>query len=555
MLFNSFEFFIFLGCVYLAYRVLPFRAQNWLLLAAGYLFYGWWDVRFLYLIAFSTTVDFSIGLLLSGKPMTTRQRATASLFLLAAAAMFLCPGWQALSSGRDARAASAVLTPQPLGLLVLAGTAAFLIAANLLIERLPSLPNERRRWLLILASVAVNLTFLGVFKYANFFIDSAGQALAAAGLDPLPFRLSVILPVGISFYTFQSLSYTIDVYRRRVVPTDNFWDFALFVAYFPPMVAGPIERGAHLLPQLTRPRRIRLAQSMDGVVLILLGLFKKVAIADGLARSVDSVFNSTGAVSQSDIALASVLFAIQIFCDFSGYSDIARGVSKLLGIDLLLNFNLPYLSRNPSEFWTRWHISLSSWLRDYLYIPLGGNRRGRLRTYANLMATMMLGGLWHGAAWNFVLWGAYQGALLCAHKGWVDHGAARLSRLTGSAIRPGPSPATGWRAPIAMAVFFVFCCYGWLLFRAHSFEQIALFTTQLAGLGKAAPATIATPPVSATLGVAALIGLHLIDYHAVRLESFIRWQPQFQAAVYAALIFIFVMGLSNAPVQFIYFQF
>ena len=554
MLFNSIEFFIFLGCVYLAYRVLPFRWQNWLLLAAGYLFYGWWDVRFLYLIAFSTTVDFSIGLLLSGQPMTARQRATASLFLLSAAALFLCPSWQALSAARDARFWSAVLTPQPLGLLVLAGTAAVLAAANLLIERLPRLPEERRRWLLILASVAVNLTFLGVFKYANFFIDSAGQALAAAGFDPLSFRLSVILPVGISFYTFQSLSYTIDVYRRRVVPTDNFWDFALFVAYFPPMVAGPIERGAHLLPQLTRPRRLRLAQSMDGVVLILLGLFKKVAIADGLARSVDSVFNSTGAVSQSDIALASVLFAIQIFCDFSGYSDIARGVSKLLGIDLLLNFNLPYLSRNPSEFWTRWHISLSSWLRDYLYIPLGGNRRGRWRTYLNLMATMMLGGLWHGAAWNFVLWGAYQGALLCAHKTWTDHGAAAWAKATGtSGVRA--TPAAGWRAPIATAVFFAFCCYGWLLFRAHSFEQIVTFTTQLVGLGKAGPAVIATPPISATLGVAVLILLHLADYHAVRLESFTRWQPQFQAAVYAALIFIFVMGLSNAPVQFIYFQF
>ena len=243
---------------------------------------------------------------------------------------------------------STFLTPRTMGLQVLAGTMIFVLIANLLIDRIAHMPKERRRKMLIFCSVFVNLGFLGFFKYFNFFIDSAEDAFRSIGIDPTNLRLAVVLPVGISFYTFQSLSYTIDVYRKRIAPTSHFWDFALFVAYFPPLVAGPIERAWHLLPQLTMPRRIRFAQSMDGIVLILLGLFKKVAIADGVAPAVDSVFTSSGAVSQTDVALATLLFAIQIFCDFSGYSDIARGVSKLFGIELILNFQ-PALFLEESE--------------------------------------------------------------------------------------------------------------------------------------------------------------------------------------------------------------
>jgi D-alanyl-lipoteichoic acid acyltransferase DltB (MBOAT superfamily) len=399
MLFNSLEFFFFLAPVYALYRLLPFRFQNWLLLAAGYVFYGWWDVRFLFLIAFSTTVDFTLGLLMERPRLSRGTRTTASLFLPLAALLFLCPDWAALQHGRG-DVVRDLLTVQPLGLQVLAGTILFVLVANLAIDRLPQMAEAPRRKLLVIASVIVNLTFLGFFKYFNFFIDSANAAVTRLGFDAANFRLDVVLPVGISFYTFQSLSYTIDVYRRRVQPTAHFWDFALFVAYFPPMVAGPIERARHLLPQLTQPRRIRLTQSTHGIVLILIGLFKKIAIADGLAPVVDRIYGSSGAVSQSDVAIATVLFSVQILCDFSGYSDIARGVSKLLGIDLMVNFNLPYFSRNPSEFWRRWHISLSSWLRDYLYVSLGGNRRGPWRTYLNLFLTMLLGGLWHGAAWT-----------------------------------------------------------------------------------------------------------------------------------------------------------
>jgi D-alanyl-lipoteichoic acid acyltransferase DltB (MBOAT superfamily) len=370
--------------------------------------------------------------------------------------------------------------------------------------------------------------------------------------------------VGISFYTFQSLSYTIEVYRRRVVPTSRFWDFALFVAYFPPMVAGPIERAQHLLPQLTNPRRIRLTQSMDGIVLILLGLFKKVAIADGVAPAVNAVFSSSGAVSQSDVALATLLFAIQILCDFSGYSDIARGVSKLFGIDLILNFNLPYFSKNPSEFWRRWHISLSSWLRDYLYIPLGGSRRGTVRTYINLFLTMLLGGLWHGAAWNYVLWGAYQGALLCGHRLLTgghetlptsQEAVGGTTDIHGGAVS-APRLLPSWiSTPLRMGLFFLFCCYGWMLFRAHSFDQIRTFTELLFGFGANAPSVITKPTTSALLGIVVLIALQVCDYRAGVLESFTRWRPALQGLLYAILFFILIMGTSNAPVQFIYFQF
>jgi alginate O-acetyltransferase complex protein AlgI len=564
MLFNSLEFFVFLACVYVLYRILPFRWQNWMLLVAGYVFYGFWDVRFLFLIAFSTTVDFSIGMLMADRAMPARHRWTASLFLVGAAFLALCPNWSALKAGVASANSSAFFTPQTLGIEVLAGTLIFVLIANLVISAITRPAAGINRKALIVCSVFVNLAFLGFFKYFNFFVGTAEHSLRAMGIDPANFRLSVVLPVGISFYTFQSLSYTIDVYRRRIAPTARFWDFALFVAYFPPMVAGPIERARHLLPQITKPRRIRLAQSMDGIVLILLGLFKKVAIADGVAPAVASVFTSTGSVSQSDVALATFLFAIQIFCDFSGYSDIARGVSKLLGIELILNFNLPYFSKNPSEFWRRWHISLSSWLRDYLYIPLGGNRFGPARTYFNLFLTMLLGGLWHGAAWNYVLWGGYQGALLCCHR-LLTHGSDTLptsnEAIAGTSNRHGGATRAARRlpkwlsTPLRMAVFFVFCCYGWLLFRAHSFDQIEVFTARLFGFGVAVPSVATKPTTSALLGIVVLSVLQVCDYRTGRLESFKRWPMPFQGLLYATIIFVLIMGTSNAPVQFIYFQF
>jgi alginate O-acetyltransferase complex protein AlgI len=564
MLFNSLEFFAFLAPLYILYRLFPFRWQNWLLLLAGYIFYGWWDVRFLFLIAFSTTVDFTIGLLMEQPRLTRSTRTTISLFLPLSALLFLCPNWEALQHHEGSLLAD-LTTVQPMGLQVLVGTILFTILANLAIDRLPRMEEAPRRKLLIIASVLVNLTFLGFFKYFNFFVDSADAALAGLGFNAANLRLDVVLPVGISFYTFQSLSYTIDVYRRRAKPTSSFWDFALFVAYFPPMVAGPIERARHLLPQLTSPRPIRLAQTTHGVVLILIGLFKKIAIADGLAPVVNAIYGTTGDVSQSDVAIATALFAVQILCDFSGYSDVARGVSKLLGIDLMVNFNLPYFSRNPSEFWRRWHISLSSWLRDYLYISFGGNRGGEWKTYRNLFLTMLLGGLWHGAAWTFILWGAYQGLLLVVHRA-ATHGRQTLPSSR-EAIRettdePGGAAARArllpvWiSTPVRIAVFMLFVCYGWMLFRASSFGQIADFTAKLVGLAPSvAHNALPDIPLSASAGMLVLFAMQFVDYRAGRLESFMRWPAIVQGALYAVLLFILAMGLSNAPAQFIYFQF
>lgn len=554
MLFNSLTFFIFFAVVYTLYRALPFRGQNWMLLAAGYLFYGWWDVRFLFLIAFSTTVDFWIGALLGKGRIAPRQRLISSLFLVTVAVLALNVDWHALATADLA----GLLRPTPIGLWTVAGALAAVTGANAIYPLITRLEAGKQRRLLLFTTVAVNLGFLAAFKYFNFFVGSAEAVLEALHWHVEPVVLHVVLPVGISFYTFQSLSYTIDVSRGRVAPARRFFDFALFVAFFPPLVAGPIERARHLLPQLQRPRTIRLNQSMHGVVLILYGLFKKVAIADGLAGSVDAVFHSTGAVSTVDVALATVLFAFQIFCDFSGYTDIARGVAKLLGIELMVNFNVPYLSRNPSEFWRRWHISLSSWLRDYLYISLGGNRKGEARTYANLMATMALGGLWHGAAMNFILWGIYQGVLLCAHRLLTGK---RRSLPTGRAAMTGHAAGgyafartTLWTG-FSIAVFFVLMCYGWLLFRAQSFEQIVQFSAILIGHGGGASAIIPRPPISALAGLAVLIVLQFVEWRDGRPECFRYWPRPVQGALYAVLLFILAMGTSNVPAQFIYFQF
>ena len=291
-------------------------------------------------------------------------------------------------------------------------------------------------------------------------------------------RFRSCLPVGISFYTFQTMSYTIDVYRKKLRATGNFLDFALFVTFFPQLVAGPIERATHLLPLIQQKRVFSIDETVRGLFLILLGLVKKMAIADGVSGAVAAVYGSQSPVSGLDVVLATYAFAFQILCDFSAYTDIARGSSKLLGIDLMINFNAPYFAKSPSDFWQRWHISLSTWLRDYLYIPLGGNRFGSLATYRNLMITMVLGGLWHGAAWNFVLWGIYQGAVLCLF---------RLFQPMNSGRKPSSTPTTSpWARLAASAndafqiiLYFQITCYGWLLFRSDSFSQIKKLTSSL----------------------------------------------------------------------------
>ncbi len=302
----------------------------------------------------------------------------------------------------------------------------------------------------LLFSLCANLGFLGFFKYYNFFLENLETLLGVRGP-----ALSVIVPVGISFYTFQTMSYTIDVHRERLRPTESFLDFALYVAFFPQLVAGPIERASSLLPQLSGPAAASLSRICSGAHLIAWGLFKKCVIADNLGpRVVDPIFDPAVNVTGWVVLLGTYAFAYQIYCDFSGYSDIAIGCARIMGFDFRENFNLPYFAVDPSDFWRRWHISLSSWLRDYLYISLGGNRSGQ--TQRNLMLTMLLGGLWHGASWNFVVWGYYHGILLVLFR--LDASGLKLwSRLS---------------QPLRIFLFFHLTCIGWLIFRVRDMEQL-----------------------------------------------------------------------------------
>jgi alginate O-acetyltransferase complex protein AlgI len=322
--------------------------------------------------------------------------------------------------------------------------------------------SERVRKRLVATSVTANLLVLGTFKYFNFFRESLEQLLNQFGAGMHGHAWRIVLPVGVSFYTFQSIGYVVDVYRRRLEPCRNFVRFLAFVSFFPQLVAGPIERGAHMLPQFSRTLEIRRADIEAGLWLVLWGMFKKVVIADNLAPLVDLVFDHPVA-SGPMVILGTVAFGLQIYCDFSGYTDIARGVARLLGFELMLNFNLPYFATSVRDFWGRWHISLSTWLRDYLYIPLGGNRRGLVRTWLNLAITMLLGGLWHGAAANFILWGAWHGTGLIVNHAWLRHAPP------------------GWRVPrpLAWLLTQTFVFGGWLLFRVRSMAQIAAMTSSL----------------------------------------------------------------------------
>ncbi len=324
-----------------------------------------------------------------------------------------------------------------------------------------SAPPERRKYLIL--SVITNLGILGFFKYFNFFNENLVRLAAAFGWQLSPVALDIILPVGISFYTFQSMSYTIDIYRGELKAHDSLQEFALFVAFFPQLVAGPIERARHLLPQIARPRHVTWEQICEGSYLILWGIFLKVYVADNLALVVDATYAPDFQPGKEQVILATYAFAFQIFGDFAGYSSIARGVSKCLGFEIMNNFHAPYMAASPSDFWRRWHISLSTWLKDYLYIPLGGNRHGTFATLRNLMLTMVIGGLWHGAAWTFVLWGFYHGVLLVLYRMAAGWGKSLWDRMT--ALRP-----LGYF--IRMIFFFHLVCLGWLLFRAESLDQV-----------------------------------------------------------------------------------
>lgn len=326
--------------------------------------------------------------------------------------------------------------------------------------------NTRKRKILLFISVLVNLGLLGVFKYYNFFISSFADVLTPFGFKTG--SLEIILPIGISFYTFQTMSYTIDVYRKKLDVCHNLLDFALFVAFFPQLVAGPIVRAAHFIPQLKRPRHIHLLNIYCGVRIFIMGLFKKVVLADNLASFVDPVFENPSVFSGPTLWFAIIAYALQIYADFSGYSEMAIGSARILGFVFPRNFNMPYIAKNFSEFWQRWHISLSSWLRDYLYIPLGGNRKGPSRTFINLMLTMLLGGLWHGAAWTFIFWGGLHGAALSIQR-VVDMVKFKNVGISSKFMKG----IVGW------AVTFLTVLIAWVFFRAQTFEKSILYLKRM----------------------------------------------------------------------------
>lgn len=311
--------------------------------------------------------------------------------------------------------------------------------------------QQRKFWLV--TSVVVNLAVLGLFKYFNFFIDSANAVLAS--LDVRFPHLNILLPIGISFIIFEVMSYTIDIYRRENKSTSSFFDLALLVAFFPHLIAGPILKPKDFLPQLEKAILIRVPNLILGSQIFLVGLVKKIMVADRLALFIEPVFANPAAYDSLTVWLAVFAYALQIYCDFSGYSDMAIGSAKMMGFDIPMNFNFPYISRNITEFWRRWHISLSSWLRDYLYISLGGNRKGQVRTYINLMLVMLLGGLWHGASWNFVVWGGLHGVALAIHRAF-----SQRFKINSSPVIAGLS----WLGT------FIFVCTAWVFFRSPDFS-------------------------------------------------------------------------------------
>ena len=388
MLFNSIEFVIFFPLVLALYWWVFNRAsassRNLFLLVASYLFYGWWDYRFLGLIVLSSLVDF-----LCGKYI-----------------------FQATS--------------------------------------------QARKRLFLIISLSANLGILFFFKYYGFFADELAGLFAQGGYQLHPVTLNIILPVGISFYTFQTLSYTIDIYRGRLEPTKDALAFFTFVSFFPQLVAGPIERAKHLLPQFASPKKFDYSLAANGFRQLLWGFFAKIAVADSLAPMVDAIFANTETMGAGTLAFGAVLFSIQIFGDFAGYSNIAIGVAALLGFDLMQNFNRPYFSRNIREFWTRWHISLSTWFRDYVYIPLGGNRSSKPRYAFNIMATFVVSGLWHGANWTFIIWGAIHGLLYLGTKPFSKH------------HQPEEPSLNQWPSIFGT---FLLVCGAFVFFRAENLHQ------------------------------------------------------------------------------------
>ena len=479
MLFNSLEYLLFLPLVFCLYWFVlkPMRWQNVLIVVASYIFYGWWDWRFLILIAFTSVCSFYSGLLIE------KSRASRGL-------------------GKTGGKFYAI------------------------------------------SNVVVNLFTLGIFKYYNFFVESLVSAFGYIGISLHPITLNIILPVGISFYTFQALSYTIDVYKGKLAATHDVVSFFAFISFFPQLVAGPIERAINLLPQFQKSRRFDYSTAVDGTKQILWGLFKKMVIADNCADIVDKVWFDYSQHSSLMLVIAAVLFSFQIYGDFSGYSDIAIGTGKLFGIKLMRNFNLPYFSRSVSEFWKRWHISLNTWFVDYVYIPLGGSREGKWKTFRNTFVIFFLSGLWHGANWTYVTWGVYHATLflplvLVGNRQKYTDVVAQNSYL--------PS----MREFRQVITTFLLATFGWIIFRANSFSDFVGYVTCIftnVGLIEG---------VSGEKSFIFITILLLVEWINRRREHTFAFYINKMWLRWSVYIVVAVLCLTQAgkQVQFIYFQF
>jgi len=478
MLFNSINFALFLPVVFFLYWFVAhknYKHQNLLLLVASYFFYACWDYRFLFLLLFSTLLDYFTGLKMYG--------ATSQ--------------------------------------------------------------NWKKFWFWL--SIGVNLGFLGFFKYYNFFVASFVDGLSNLGISVDVWTLNVILPVGISFYTFHGLSYVIDIYYDRIKPEKNLVDYSVFVSFFPLLVAGPIERATHLLPQIQRERKFNYTTAVDGLRQILWGLFKKVVIADNCAEYANIIFNDSAHQSGSNLVLGALFFTFQIYCDFSGYSDIALGTARLFGIDLLRNFAFPYFSRDIAEFWRRWHISLSTWFRDYLYIPLGGSKGGTWMKVRNTFIIFLVSGFWHGANWTFVAWGflnaLYFMPLLFAKTNRNNIGIVAEGRLLPSL-----------RDAVHILITFGLTVFAWIFFRAnslsHAFDYIqGIFSKSLFSKPTVFPLTV----------FLLLFFFVLLEWtgrenqYALQRTGF-QWPKPLRIGFYFLLVFL-IFAFMGKEQEFIYFQF
>lgn len=526
MLFQTPLFFIFFAIVmpFYAATMQRLRLQNFLLMVASFVFYAAWDLRFLSLIIAAIAVAFVLGQGASGERITARQSNQALMLLVSGCLASFLPGLP--DTGFYLACAGVLAAALPL----------FVAFAN----RLP--PQQRVR-ASIIAALVFNLGLLGFFKYFNFFADNLAALAGLAGITLGDVTLKVVLPVGISFFTFQALGYIVDVQRGRVVPATDMVKFAAFIAYFPQLVAGPIERASHLLGQFDRPRTITRQGLATGAGLFLWGMFKKVVIADNIAPLANLAFADPSAASAGVLWVGLLAFTFQIYCDFSGYSDMARGLARAMGLELMVNFNIPYVSRTPSEFWERWHISLSSWLRDYLYIPLGGNRGGPIGTYRNLFLTMLLGGLWHGASWTFVAWGAFHGGILILYR------LAAVDKWLDGAPREGAGAMV--RDLGLIVLMFALTLFGWLLFRAASMADVVDYAAGLFSHGDL---------LAGAWGqlAAFLLPLFLVQWLQLRLRDleFLPRVPGFvRLNMVLGLVFALLFLAPAAPSAFIYFDF